>query len=1472
MYESSQDKYSNTLVSDVVISAIEGSDDILKFGFVNPVVAKNVAGNLKKYNDLAAQFTSDGKVDFKAMLEHLNSPGSESETIAQDLFGVKIGAFSLNLNGSDKVTTIDSHVISEMRVIMGRHKDFLKGYAIKRPEIQKEVGFSGNPIEELRALKKKLHESMDVDGIESKIYRRLRRMYDEATNPPLSDVNKKERRIIDSAISQVAKEFGVDRKSALQLVFAAHQTMSVGASEGSIPYSEYASRIKGVKEERLYKRGGSEERRRKVLSSVIKRDAMRLAIIEGAVKSNDKLVESRSSALASDEVRSSKNLRLFGDPPVQAETHPLYRERTLEEVGSLKNGKVISNDVISEALNSDAASRRIIAKDISVERGQKVGVRLNLNVLKNTGIPVQTIHDKTASGEAMQYSGVVVVKNPTLYVNQGARKKIFTFQENKFPMASVNGDFVHSDVSQADFNGVKAFFNPFKHNVFVDASGRPIKSASEATVIGNHVYLRGEIEYYDFNDPILEQGRVETEEERAKRVKRGPKYDRAVSRFESFSKAQGVEFDSIEDLREAYDNMPIESKVALNQSEVVESMDEARRRASKGLKIRRTAGKAARKYPQVRSEIINNPNNYFTPQVLKTIKAELNSKSDAELVDLMSNDGLGRLQNRNDDLGVLATAELINRAVARGDIDAVPDLIEEAAAMGTTAGRLLRHMRELKAASPRGIEAIIKGAVARKGNRLSADQESRLETMAGNLFRLQAEYEDLVRRAIRGEDVEAELDSKAKELKLAERELDTFANGVIERGWGQIGTMLIQGNLLTPMSQITNVGANMINAIGKIAVDAIALPVEKLINSFGITSPMKRNYSINAYMYGVRKFGSGFMEALDSIWTGQEKDVSEWRVHRGFAPFRSLKAAMGNGDLPLGPDGKAPLSQRIKLIAQGTVGIPAEIMFRLLSLGDVPFRRYVEGIELYQAGRAQGLEGEALAQFIKHPTKKAQQQAEKEGRKLTYQEETAMSKMAEDAVAFFERQLTKGLDWIPGVDGTAVAKFLIRSNLPYVRTPANILMDTLTYVSPYVAGPRIMNDLKNGDARSAAQNFGKIVVGSMVSQTAVMLVKEGLISGAIEWNEDEEKNIAYDQFPPNSINVSGLKRWMNGESAAKEPDDYFISYNKLGVMGAIMGAIVKGVDHEEVKQRDYSGMSFPIHALTDSFGVGAFSSIAYMMDQSFLQGMNNLVDVISSADAKDFEKNFENWFTTTFQAVSATAFPNTLSAVYRGTREYLPDTRVTKDMSLTERLMKKMEYTIRDRFFSLGDVPVRVNWKGQPINQNPRGTTGFAYQLFDITKARQGEADPVSNEIWRLYESTEDLTKVVGTPTYASNRRLNVPNIRRKHLRSIKKLNKEYTWIRDNEFMDENIYLSTDQINRIMAASGKERYMFTEKLMSSERYSKMDDEARVEALNEISEMFNGMIEVDRRKSFREHTKVLFDILQEIYDNEREEEV
>ena len=88
----------------------------------------------------------------------------------------------------------------------------------------------------------------------------------------------------------------------------------------------------------------------------------------------------------------------------------------------------------------------------------------------------------------------------------------------------------------------------------------------------------------------------------------------------------------------------------------------------------------------------------------------------------------------------------------------------------------------------------------------------------------------------------------------------------------------------------------------------------------------------------------------------------------------------------------------------------------------------------------------------------------------------------------------------------------------------------------------------------------------------------------------------------------------------------------------------------------------------------------------------------------------------------------------------MPDKRVTKDMDMGERMMKTIEYTIKERTFGGAEIPIRVDWKGNPIKQNPRGANvGWMYQLFDVTKIRQGEDDAVSQEIYRLIESTGNI-------------------------------------------------------------------------------------------------------------------------------------
>ena len=60
---------------------------------------------------------------------------------------------------------------------------------------------------------------------------------------------------------------------------------------------------------------------------------------------------------------------------VNAEESSLYKERDKPEE------KLSSPEEVSSALNSDATSKRIMAKNIQHPVGTRVGARLNLNVL-----------------------------------------------------------------------------------------------------------------------------------------------------------------------------------------------------------------------------------------------------------------------------------------------------------------------------------------------------------------------------------------------------------------------------------------------------------------------------------------------------------------------------------------------------------------------------------------------------------------------------------------------------------------------------------------------------------------------------------------------------------------------------------------------------------------------------------------------------------------------------------------------------------------------------------------------------------------------------------------------------------------------------------------------------------------------------------------------------------------------------------
>ena len=224
----------------------------------------------------------------------------------------------------------------------------------------------------------------------------------------------------------------------------------------------------------------------------------------------------------------------------------------------------------------------------------------------------------------------------------------------------------------------------------------------------------------------------------------------------------------------------------------------------------------------------------------------------------------------------------------------------------------------------------------------------------------------------------------------------------------------------------------------------------------------------------------------------------------------------------------------------------------------------------------------------------------------------------------------------------------------------------------------------------------------------------------------------------------------------------------------------------------------------------------------------------------------------------------------------MPDYRVTKDMSTQERIMARLKYTILDRTYGMSamfdegleSIPVRVNWKGEPIKQTPEGADPVMYNLFDVTKARRAESDPVSNEIYRLYAETDQLSDVVSTPYYARNRKVTVPkSFSAKDIVFLRRSGRDYSFIKDPEFAGSKIYLSTDLISELMMVSGKQRYAEVQRLMESPMYSGMTNEEKIAALDSIAAEYNGVMEFEG-SVMKDHTLLLLDAMQMMYEQRK----
>jgi hypothetical protein len=160
---------------------------------------------------------------------------------------------------------------------------------------------------------------------------------------------------------------------------------------------------------------------------------------------------------------------------------------------------------LTKPMESYEDYKRVKGKGKEPSPGQKVGVRFNLNIYDYGRRNVLSVHEKNYNGEVIDIVKSSTVSDVKFSASKSGASKIKEGLSNKFPIASVDGNFVSSDADKTlTESGQRVFFNPRVADFFYDKDGREVLSASKATLDGSKVFADG-LEYGERVAPINQQ-------------------------------------------------------------------------------------------------------------------------------------------------------------------------------------------------------------------------------------------------------------------------------------------------------------------------------------------------------------------------------------------------------------------------------------------------------------------------------------------------------------------------------------------------------------------------------------------------------------------------------------------------------------------------------------------------------------------------------------------------------------------------------------------------------------------------------------------------------------------------------------------------------------------------------------------------------------------------------------------------------
>ncbi len=449
---------------------------------------------------------------------------------------------------------------------------------------------------------------------------------------------------------------------------------------------------------------------------------------------------------------------------------------------------------------------------------------------------------------------------------------------------------------------------------------------------------------------------------------------------------------------------------------------------------------------------------------------------------------------------------------------------------------------------------------------------------------------------------QASLDAYHKAAKLAERSATDLGEivynkpSIINRL-----TSVMQLNTLGIPSLVNNPIFNIFNQALVRFPKAVQLSLlDKAIQLGGkmLGKDIKPNNDvISAQIPFFKGVGEGAKQSTEQLFTGLtnkdyfQKEVYASQIH----PWTSIK------DLWQWGKGNKHLSktQVADKVIQGTIGAPAEVVARLLNIGDKPQRFATEKATAKVIANQYGLKGMDEKLFMDFPKQEAylrekakgvsdevaMQRAEavekriiSEGEESTFQQDNIVNEMLNSLGQAYDK-ISEGNTPFEALG--KIGKVFKTMNLPFVKIPLNAFWSYFNLVNPEIAlaqsfiygveAARKKAKGLDGAAKDFEQSKKWLVhatTGMGLLALTGTLASKGIVSGdnsADDTKKEREGEKNYEQ--QHSLDMGKLSAWLQGKNPDDVKDGLKVDLKWYGVLGNAANLQANKYEKMDEKQR-----------------------------------------------------------------------------------------------------------------------------------------------------------------------------------------------------------------------------------------------------------------------------------------------------------------